>query len=119
MDFSSSFTILMVFALLYLRLLPWEFSSRSKSWNPRIMDVMRSFSVFMLTWFTTILADRVQISSSTRSPFSRRVEPVSTISTIPSERPSSGASSTEPSILITRTSIALLSKKALVIIGDI
>lgn len=25
------------------------------------MDVMRSFSVFMLTWFTTILADRVQI----------------------------------------------------------
>ena len=24
------------------------------------MDVMRSFSVFMLTWFTTILADRVQ-----------------------------------------------------------
>ena len=67
------------------------------------MDVMRSFSVFMLTWFTTILADRVQISSSTRSPFSRRVEPVSTMSTITSDRPTMGASSMEPLSLMIST----------------
>src|SRR5699024_11285727 len=62
----------------------------------RISLRILSSSIFILTWFTIILAERGHISSSTFSPFSRRVLPVSTISTITSESPTMGASSMDP-----------------------
>ena len=45
-------------------------------------------------------AETGRISSITSKPFSLSVVPVSTISTIASESPNKGASSTEPSILM-------------------
>ena len=63
---------------------------------------------------------RAEISvtqSMTSKPFAFRVEPVSTISTMPSASPTSGASSTEPSIFIIRTSMFLSSKNARVTFG--
>ena len=51
----------------------------------------------------TTLADNGQISSNTSKPFSRSVEPVSTISTITSDRPTIGASSTDPFSLMIST----------------
>ena len=65
--------------------------------------VIRSFSIFMLTWLTTIRADNGQTSSRTSSPFSLNVAPVSTISTITSDKPTIGASSTEPLSLMIST----------------
>ena len=62
-----------------------------------------SSSIFMLTWLTTILADKGQTFSNTVSPFSFNVVPVSTISTITSDKPTIGASSTEPLSLIIST----------------
>ena len=68
-----------------------------------MIALIRSFSIFMLTWFTTIRADSGQISSKTCSPFSRSVAPVSTISTITSASPTIGASSIEPYSLMIST----------------
>ena len=56
-----------------------------------------------LTWAT---------SSMGTSPFSRRVAPVSTMSTMASASPRMGASSTLPSIFTVSTSIPFFSKKA-------
>ena len=52
---------------------------------------------------TIILAESGQISSNTSKPFSRSVEPVSTISTITSDNSTRGPSSTEPFSLIIST----------------
>ena len=65
--------------------------------------VIRSFSIFMLTWFTTTRADSGQTSSSTERPFSRSVVPVSTISQMTYESPTIGASSIEPFSLMIST----------------
>ena len=56
-------------------------------------------------------------SQTISSPFSLRVEPVSTMSTIPSERPRRGASSTDPSILTTSTSRPRVLKYSFVTFG--
>ena len=50
-------------------------------------------------WLTRLAirrADEAKISSRSTSPFSRRVRPVATRSTMPWASPTSGASSTEP-----------------------
>ena len=65
--------------------------------------VIRSFSIRMLTGFTTTLAESGQTSSSTFSPLDFSVDPVSTMSTITSERPTIGASSMEPFSLMIST----------------
>ena len=52
--------------------------------------MIRSFSIFILTWFTTTRAESGQTSSNTVSPFSRKVVPVSTISQITSDSPTIG-----------------------------
>lgn len=60
-------------------------------------------SIRILTGFTIILADNGHTSSNTSRPFSRRVDPVSTISTITSDSPTIGASSMEPFNLMIST----------------
>ena len=65
--------------------------------------VILSFSIFILTWFTTTLAERGQTSSSTVNPFSLSVVPVSTISQITYHRPTIGARSIEPFNLMIST----------------
>ena len=69
------------------------------------------FRSFRLALLTMSRADRLMRLSATSRPFSRRVAPVSTMSTMPSESPSSGASSTEPSILMISTSMPFPAKK--------
>lgn len=81
-----------------------ERSSRAAS------DSISALRSLRLAVFAIRRAEICVMVSTTSSPFSRSVAPVSTISTMPSARPSSGASSTEPSILMIRTSMARLSK---------
>ena len=61
-----------------------------------ISSLILSFSIRILTGLTIIRADNGHTSSSTTSPFSFNVEPVSTISTMTSDKPTIGASSIEP-----------------------
>src|ERR687895_436186 len=65
----------------------------------RSLSTIRSISAAFSLCATGLAISRAvqtPISSTTRSPFSSRVRPVAVRSTIPSTRPVSGASSTEP-----------------------
>src|SRR5581483_4572372 len=70
----------------------------------RILSASSSTSAARSLWATRLATRRavqVVISSRTSSSFSASVRPVSTRSTIPSARPTRGASSTEPLTSIT------------------
>ena len=78
---------------------------------------MASLCSFMLAVLTISRALTWATSSMGTRPFSRRVAPVSTMSTMASARPRMGASSTEPSILMISTSMPFFSKKARATLG--
>ena len=71
-------------------------------------SLILALSIRILTGFTIILADNGHTSSNTSRPFSRRVDPVSTISTITSDSPTIGASSMEPFNLMISTVLSLI-----------
>ncbi len=61
-----------------------------------IIFIISSLFVFILALFTIILALISHISSTTTKPFSLKVFPVSTISTMASASPTIGPNSTDP-----------------------
>ncbi len=75
------------------------------------------YFILIDTLLTIILADNKQISSITSKPFSIKVFPLSTISTIQSAKPTIAPSSTDPFNLIISTFLFLLIKYFSVIFG--
>ena len=73
-------------------------------------DDYYEFLYFKATLFTTILVEISEIFSITSRPLALSVDPVSTISTIASDKPTTGPNSTEPSSLIISTSSCLDAK---------
>jgi hypothetical protein len=87
---------------------------RSASSSPSSSPIRRWCSSSRSLWlarFTISRAEEANTVSTTTSPFSSSVRPVSTRSRIQSERPSSGAISTEPLIRISSTWMPRSAKK--------
>src|SRR5205823_12545707 len=80
-------------------------------------DWTAAVRVFKLAWFAMSLAVELPSVAAMRSPFSRRVRPVAVRSTIPSTRPTWGASSTDPCRRTTSTAWPWLSNHAAVVRG--
>ena len=93
-----------------------QFSSKQcEGYNAKaVITVKEIEELAVLAISLALISD---IVSCTSRPLATKVLPVSTISTIASVKPSKGASSTEPSILITLTSIFLPAKNCFATLG--
>ena len=80
-----------------IRVTPEEIEEAYKLVDPSLIDVIKKALVNIRSYHEK------QLQNSTFRPFSRRVLPVSTISTITSESPTIGASSMEPFSLMIST----------------